>query len=48
VPGPILPLRNKLSDFLDERRVLVVTPINDHIFGQPGGKRSEAVHRLCL
>jgi len=28
VPGIILPLRNKLFDFLDERGVLVVTPIN--------------------
>jgi DNA-binding response OmpR family regulator len=45
---PILPLRNKLSDFLDERGVLVVTPINGHIFGQQGRKSSEAVHRLGL
>jgi hypothetical protein len=28
--------------------VLVVTPINGHIFGQPGRKSSEAVRRLCL
>ena len=48
VPGPILPLRNKLFDFLEERGVLVVTPINGHIFGQPSRKSSEAVHRLCL
>src|SRR5258708_27757752 len=48
VTGPILPLRNKLSDFLDERGVLVVTPINGHIFGQPGRKSSEAVRRLCF
>ena len=48
MPGPILLLRNKLSDFLDERGVLVVTPINGHIFGQPGRKSSEAVRRLCL
>src|SRR6478736_6904895 len=48
VPGPILLLRNKLSDFLDERGVLVVTPINGHIFGQPGRKSSKAVRRLCL
>src|ERR1700674_6130430 len=48
VPGIILPLRNKLSDFLDERGVLVVTPINGHIFGQPRRKSSEAVRRLCL
>jgi hypothetical protein len=48
VPGPIRLLRNKLSDFLDERGVLVVTPINGHIFGQPGRKSSEAVRRLCL
>src|SRR5882724_3269104 len=48
VPGPILLLRNKLSDFLDERGILVVTPINGHIFGQPGRKSSEAVRRLCL
>src|SRR5216683_1789549 len=48
VPGPILPLRNKLPDFLDERGVLVVTPINGHIFGQPRRKSSEAVRRLCL
>jgi hypothetical protein len=27
---------------------LVVAPINGHIFGQPGGESSEAVHRLCL
>src|SRR6478735_559404 len=37
-----------LSNFLDERGVLVVTPINGHIFGQPGRKSSEAVRRLCL
>src|SRR6202166_3633799 len=48
VPGPILLLRNKFSDFLDERGVLVITPINGHIFGQPGRKSSEAVRRLCL
>src|ERR1700737_5259427 len=48
VPGPVLPLRNKLFDFLEERGVLVVTLINGHIFGQPGRKSSEAVHRLCL
>src|SRR5260370_3805965 len=44
----MLLLRTKLSDFLDERRVLVVTPVNGHIFGQPGRKGSEAMHRLCL
>src|ERR1700732_3299048 len=48
VPGIILPLRNKFFDFLEERGVLVVTPINGHIFGQPGRKSSEAVRRLCL
>src|ERR1700682_2952261 len=48
VPGIILPLRNKLFDFLDERGVLVITPINGHIFGQPGRKSSKAVRRLCL
>src|SRR5580704_6091742 len=48
VPGIILPLRNKLLDFLDESGVLVVTAINGHIFGQPGRKSSEAVHGLCL
>jgi hypothetical protein len=48
VPGPILALRNKLSDFLEERGVLVVTPINGRIFGQTGRKSSEAVRRLCL
>ena len=48
MPGPILLLRNKLSDFLDERGVLVITPINGHIFGQPARKSSEAVRRLCL
>src|SRR5437588_12881979 len=48
MPGPILLLRNKLFDFLDERGVLVVTPINGHIFGQPGRKSSKAVRRLCL
>jgi hypothetical protein len=29
--------------FFDERRVLVVTPVNGHIFGQPGRKGSEAI-----
>src|SRR5258708_19217366 len=48
VPGPILLLRTKLSDFLDERGVLVITPINGHIFGQPGRKSSKAVRRLGL
>jgi hypothetical protein len=48
VPRPILLLRTKLSDFFDERGVLVITPINGHIFGQPGRQSSEAVHRLCF
>ncbi|HTK08315.1 MAG TPA: hypothetical protein VL485_14170 [Ktedonobacteraceae bacterium] len=48
VPGPVLVLGTKISDFFDERRVLVVTPIHGHVFGQPGWERREAVRRLCL
>ena len=48
MPGPVLALGTKLADVLDERRVLVVTPIHGHIFGQPGRESREAVRRLCL
>src|SRR5579859_2498176 len=47
-PGPVRSLRDELSDLLDERRVLVVTSVDGHVFGQPGRKSCEAVHRLCL
>src|SRR5258708_17939280 len=48
VPGIILPLRNKLFDFLDERGVLIVTLINGHIFGEPGRKNTQLDPPLLL
>src|ERR1700730_1402214 len=46
--GPIRALGTELSDLREERRVLVVTPINRHIFRQPRRKSRVAVHCLRL
>jgi xanthine dehydrogenase YagS FAD-binding subunit len=46
--GPIRALGTELSDLREERRVLVVTPINRHVFRQPRRKSRVAVHCLRL
>src|SRR6202011_4946900 len=47
-PREILVLCTEFPDLLDERRVLVVTAIDAHVFAQPGRKRGKAVRRLRL